>query len=181
MQSSIKYLGKTVSFAVVIVLFSLKTFAQAQSFLVGARGGTTFERNAGDIQEGDLFAAKFLPWTWGHIDGWNLKPRWEASVGCLHDEGKKAFVGTTGPVFELRARNFPVTLEGGVSLTAMSRYEFPNKDLGGWFQFTDHIGLNWHITKEFALGWRYQHTSNAGIYRRNPGLNLQMLSASYAF
>ena len=57
----------------------------------------------------------------------------------------------------------------------------PDSDLGGWFEFTDHVGLNWHITKQFTVGWRYQHMSNAGIYARNPGLNLQMLSVSYSF
>jgi lipid A 3-O-deacylase len=75
----------------------------------------------------------------------------------------------------------PVTLEGGISLTALSRFEFPDRDLGGWFEFTDHAGLNWHINKQFTVGWRYQHMSNAGFYKRNPGLNLQMLSASYTF
>jgi hypothetical protein len=41
--------------------------------------------------------------------------------------------------------------------------------------------LDWHITKDFTVGWRYQHMSNAGIYKHNPGLNLMMLSASYSF
>lgn len=167
---------------ITVLILLLETHrAIAQEFLVGVRGGTSFERDAGNFQEIDIFASKYLPWLWGSNNGWNLKPRWEASVGCLHNEGWEGFVGSTGPVFELRARKFPMTLEGGVSLTALSQYEFPDRDLGGWFQFTDHVGLNWHITKQFTLGWRFQHTSNAGIYRRNPGLNLQMLSASYAF
>ena len=38
-----------------------------------------------------------------------------------------------------------------------------------------------HITKHFTLGWRFQHMSNAGIYKANPGLNQQMLSTSYSF
>lgn len=169
------------SFAAFVVLVSATFPAQAQDYIVGVRGGTSFEKNAGDIQQVDLFASRYLPWTWGFNSGWKLKPRWETSAGCLHDEGEQGFVGTTGPVIELCAGKFPVTLEGGVSLTALSRYEFPDRNLGGWFQFTDHIGLNWHVTKQFTLGWRSQHTSNAGIYDRNPGLNLQVLSASYAF
>lgn len=164
-----------------LILFSPACQIKAQNYLVGVRGGTSFESDAGEIQQADLFAAKYLPWIWGSGNRLTIKPRWEASVGFLHDNGQQGFVGTSGPILELRAGKFPVTLEGGVSLTALSRYEFPDRDLGGWFQFTDHVGLNWHITKQFTVGWRYQHTSNAGICRRNPGLNLQMLSASYAF
>lgn len=148
---------------------------------MGIRSGTSFETDAGDFQQVDLFASKYLPWLWRFDDRLTLKPRWEASVGLLHDKCRQGFVGTTGPVVEFRARKFPVTLEAGVSLTALSRYDFPERDLGGWFQFTDHIGLNWHVTERFTVGWRFQHTSNASIYERNPGLNLQMLSASYTF
>jgi hypothetical protein len=172
---------KTVTTATAVILVLQARTTEAQNYLVGVRGGTSFESDAGDFQQVDVFASKYLPWLWGVKDGWNLKPRWEASAGLLHDDGRQGFVGTTGPVLELRAGKFPVTLEGGVSLTALSRYQFHDRDLGGWFQFTDHVGLNWHISKQFTLGWRYQHTSNAGIYTRNPGLNLQMLSASYTF
>jgi hypothetical protein len=173
------------SFKIVIihalVLFSAVCRIQAQDYLAGVRGGTTFQNEAGDFQQVDVFAAKYLPWLWGFRDGLNLKPLWEASAGWLDNNGSEGFVGTTGPELELRVKEFPVTLEAGASLAAMSRYQFPDRNLGGWFEFTDHFGLNWHITKQFTFGWRYQHTSNAGIYARNPGLNLQMLSVSFRF
>jgi hypothetical protein len=153
----------------------------AQGYLVGVRGGTSFENDAGNFQQADVFTGMYLPWSWGSQNGLNLKPRAEISAGWLDNEGDSGFVGTLGPVVELRWGKFPVTLEGGVSLTGLSRYNFKDRDLGGWFEFTDHVGLDWHVTKNFTLGWRYQHISNAGIYKRNPGLNLQMLSASYAF
>jgi Lipid A 3-O-deacylase (PagL) len=167
-------------------LFSFFVLAQAcrgeaQDYLVGVRGGATFEGDAGDFQQVDVYAGRYLPWLWGFQNGLNFKPRVEASAGWLHSEGDSGFVGTLGPVIELRIRKFPVTLEGGVSLTALSRSDFPQRNLGGWFEFTDHVGINWHITKQLTIGWRYQHMSNAGIYQRNPGLNQQMLSASYSF
>lgn len=170
-----------VGFAGFILLNLSAIRTQAQNYLAGVRSGTTFEKDAGNFQEVDVFAARYLPWTWGIGDGWNLKPRLEASAGWLHDEGQEGFVGTTGPVLELRQGKFPVTLEGGVSLSALSRSDFPDRDLGGSFEFTDHVGVNWHLTKQLTAGWRYQHMSNAGIYKRNPGLNLQMLSVSYGF
>lgn len=165
-----------------VSLFAARIQAEdSQNYMVGVRGGATFWGNAGDIQQVDIFGARYLPWTWGDSKSWNLKPRLEASAGWLHDRGEQGFVGTGGPVLELYKGKFPVTLEGGISLSALSRSDYPDRDLGGWFEFTDHLGVNWHINKEFTVGWRYQHMSNAGIYKHNPGINLQMLSASYSF
>ncbi|HUA67270.1 MAG TPA: acyloxyacyl hydrolase [Candidatus Saccharimonadales bacterium] len=174
-------LRRMMKFAVTVLLLSLAFHSDAQNYLAGVRGGTSFEKDAGNFQQVDVFAGRYLPWLWGGTNGLNIKPRWEASAGCLHNEGKEAAVGTTGPVFEMRIKNFPLTVEGGVSLSALSRSDFPDRDLGGWFEFTDHAGINWHINKQFTVGWRYQHMSNAGIYAKNPGLNLQMLSATYNF
>lgn len=170
---------KILGFAALIILVICR--GNAQTYLVGVRGGASFGKNPGNFQEADVFTGIYLPWLWGYQNGLNLKPRVEGSVGWLNNEGDSAFVGTLGPVLELRKGNFPVTLEGGVSLSALSRSDFPQRNLGGWFEFTDHAGLNWHITKSITLGCRYQHMSNAGFYRHNPGLNLVMLSFGYAF
>jgi Lipid A 3-O-deacylase (PagL) len=164
-----------------LLLLLMTGYVRAQDYLVGVRGGTSFLSNAGYFREADVFAGRNLPWQWGLGFGLSLKPRVEASAGWLSGGSEDGFVGTLGPVVELREGKFPVTLEGGISPTLLSRYNFSERDLGGRFEFTDHIGLDWHITKCLAVGWRYQHMSNAGIYRRNPGLNLQMLSASYSF
>lgn len=168
-------------FAAAVFVLCLAWHSEAQNYVVGVRAGTSFETDAGNFQQADVYAGKYLPWLWGHTNGLNLKPRWEVSAGCLHNEGKQGVVGTTGPVIEVRIKNFPLTLEGGVSLSALSQYQFPDRDLGGWFEFTDHAGIDWHINKRLTFGWRFQHMSNAAIYRKNPGLNLQMLSAAYSF
>jgi hypothetical protein len=164
-----------------LLLLSIADRVGAQDYLVGVRGGTSFQSNAGYFRQADVFAGRYLPWQWDSYFGLSFKPRVEASAGWLSGGSEDGFVGTLGPVIELREGKFPVTLEGGVSPTLLSRYNFSDKDLGGRFQFTDHLGLDWHITKDFTVGWRYQHMSNAGIYKHNPGLNLMMLSASYSF
>jgi hypothetical protein len=172
---------KTISFAVLILLFTMTVSIQAEDYLVGIRGGTSFENDAGYFRQTDVFVGRNLPWEWDLCFGLSLKPQVEGSAGCLSGGNKDGFVGILGPVIGLHERKFPITLEGGASPTFLSRYNFGEKDLGGRFEFTDHAGLDWHITKYFTVGWRYQHVSNAGIYKHNPGLNLQMLSASYAF
>lgn len=164
-----------------VLLFSRACYVGAQDYLVGARGGSSFETDAGIFRQADIFAGWNLPWHWDPCLGLNLKPRVEASAGCLSGGQEDGFVGTLGPVVELNEGKIPVTLEGGVSPTLLSRYDFSERDLGGRFEFTDHLGFDWHVTKCFTVGWRFQHMSNAGIYRHNPGLNLQMLSSSYSF
>jgi len=171
----------TIKLAATVFLLSLTCHGEAQNYLVGVRGGTSFERDAGNFQQVDVYAGRYLPWLWGYTSGLSIKPRWEASAGWLHNDGQEGVVGTTGPTVELRVKKFPITVEAGIYLSALSRYQFPDRDLGGPFEFTDHVGINWHITKEFTVGWRFQHISNGGIYGENPGLNLQMLSATCSF
>ena len=155
--------------------------AESQQYYLGVRSGASFENDAGDFQQVDVFTGMYLPWSWGAQAGLNLKPQLEGSAGWLDNQGDGGFVGTLGPTVELRKGTFPVALEGGVSFSGLSRSDFPDRNLGGWFEFTDHAGLNWRITKHFTLGWRFQHMSNAGIANPNPGLNLQMLELSYSF
>jgi hypothetical protein len=154
---------------------------EAQNYLVGVRGGASLDEHTGYFRQTDVFVDRYLPWEWNSYFGLSFKPRVEASLGWLSGGSKDGVVGTVGPVIELREGKFPVTLEGGVSFSGLSRYDFEEKDLGGTFEFTDHIGVNWHVTKCFTLGCRFQHMSNAGIYKHNPGLNLEMLSASFRF
>jgi hypothetical protein len=164
-----------------LFLFSAAWSAQAQDYLVGVRGGASLDNHPGYFRQTEVFASRYLPWDWNTYLGLSFKPRVEASMGWLEGGSQNGVVGTMGPVIELREGKFPVTLEGGVSLSGLSRYKFNDKDLGGWFEFTDHIGVNWHVTKCFTLGVRFQHMSNASLYKHNPGLNLEMLSASYSF
>jgi hypothetical protein len=167
--------------AITCFLFLSACPGEAQDYLVGVRGGALLDEHTGYFRQTDVFVSRGLPWEWNSYFGLSFKPRVEASLGWLDGGSRDGVVGTMGPVIELREGKFPVTLEGGVSLTCLSRYNFEEKDLGGRFQFTDHVGLNWHVTKCFTLGCRFQHMSNAGIYRRNPGLNLEMLSAGFSF
>ena len=45
------------------------------------------------------------------------------------------------------------------------------RDLGGPFNFSMGTGLTYAVSDNLAVGLAYRHTSNAGIYRGNPGAN----------
>ena len=74
-----------------------------------------------------------------------------------------------------------MSLEGGVSPTFLSQYEFGSRDFGTDIQFTSHIGLNWDFAPHWRLGYRFQHMSNAGLASKNPGLNMHLFGVSYLF
>jgi hypothetical protein len=63
----------------------------------------------------------------------------------------------------------------------LSRYDFPSKDFGQFFQFTSHAGINFDVSRRFRLGYRFEHMSNAGFSSPNPGLNLNIFSVGYLF
>jgi lipid A 3-O-deacylase PagL len=177
-------ISKTVSnsnLTLILLLVSFALCGHAQTFLVGVRGGASLDCDPGRFRQMDAFAGWNLPWRWNSYCDLSLLPRLETSAGVLDGGSVAGFVGTAGPVLELRKGNLPLSIEGGASPTLLSRYRFDSRDLGGRFQFTDHIGLNWNFSEHFDLGVRFQHMSNAGIYRRNPGLNLEMLSFAYTF
>jgi hypothetical protein len=172
---------KTITFTISLGLFLSSSHGSAQDFYAGVRGGTSFDSPQGHFYQGEGFAGWKLPWRWNVCSKWTLRPYVDASAGDLVGLGASGFVGTLGPVIELRYGKFPVFLEGGTSPTYLSRFAYDSKDLGERFQFTSHIGLQWDITKNIAVNLRFQHMSDAGITRTNPGLNVQMLCLRFNF
>lgn len=147
----------------------------------GARFGFLGRGAGTGFHEAEGFVNWDLPWAWDFGSAWFLQTRLDASMGWLGDSGADSFIGTFGPSLVAGHQDFPLSLEVGVSPTLLSLDDFPSKNLGAAFEFTSHVGLNFDITSHIRLGYRFQHLSNAGIGRHNPGLNLHMLGLSYLF
>jgi Lipid A 3-O-deacylase (PagL) len=176
-----RYLGR-LSFLLCCLLTVGYCHADALDFLsVGARGGFSFNAGNHRFSQSEAFADFDLPWQWNFYSDWRLQPRIDVSAGYLGDQTTSAFVGTAGPLLELRKGHIPLALEGGASPTVISRYRFGSTDFGEGFQFTSHIGLTWYLTDHLSVGCRFQHMSNAGLAKPNPGLNVGMLELSYHF
>lgn len=156
----------------------------AQDFHIesaGARYGFDPVGSESNFHQAEAFVNFDLPWNWDLGKRWSLQSRLDASAGWLGESGADAFIGTVGPSLSLGKQNFPLSLEGGVSPTILSRKDFPSRDFGTLFQFTSHGGINLDITSHWRLSYRFQHMSNASISRHNPGLNLHMFGLSYLF
>jgi lipid A 3-O-deacylase len=148
---------------------------------VGARGGLSASSNGQQFNQAEAFANWNLPWGWDLGKEWHLQSRLDLSLGWLGDRGNNAAIGSAGPSVLLGRESLPVSVEGGVSPTFLSRHEFGSKDFGTDFQFTSHVGVNWDFAPHWRLGYRFQHMSNAGLASKNPGLNMHLFALSYLF
>jgi hypothetical protein len=175
-------LGRAAKTLVILfLLFLVVGRGEAENFSAGVRGGFSFENDSHQFTQIEAFGDADLPWHWNFYSDFVFTPRLEVSAGWLGGQNEDAFVGTVGPSVDLSKGKFPVTLIGGASPTVLSRYRFGTVDFGDRLQFTDSIGLNWHIAEHFSAMCRFQHMSNAGISSHNPGLNLLMFSGNYSF
>jgi hypothetical protein len=169
---------------VAVCLLAQLAASQAQDFKLesaGARGGFAGNNSSGDFHQAEAFVDWNLPWSWDLGSQLRLQVRLDVSAGWLGDSQHSAFIGTAGPLLALSHERIPLSLEGGISPTLLSRSEFESKDLGTQFQFTSHVGLDWDFAPHFRVGYRFQHMSNAGFSNHNPGLNMHLFSLSYVF
>jgi lipid A 3-O-deacylase len=147
----------------------------------GVRGGLSAPHNGQQFNQAEVFVNWNLPWGWDLGKEWHLQSRLDLSAGWLGDRDNRATIGTVGPSLVLSRERLPVSLEGGVSPTFISRQDFGTKDFGTDVQFTSHLGLNWDFAAHWRLGYRFQHMSNANLAASNPGLNMHVFALSYRF
>jgi hypothetical protein len=147
----------------------------------GARFAFAATHSARGFRAGEAFLDCDLPGAWQLGKSFSLEARVDFTAGWLGRAGLDAVTSSAGPAFVLKYKDVPLALEAGSSSVLLSRHEFEIVDLGGPFQFTTHIGLSWDIARHWRAGYRYQHTSNAGLDKRNPGLNLHAFAFSYVF
>ncbi len=109
------------------------------------------------------------------------RARWAVALGHGEDGSDRATVFALGPTLEyaLPADHWRVSL--GILPTLLSDYAGDNRNLGGPFEFTSHIGLRWDPHGAWYLGARIQHTSNAGLYDANPGVDLLAVEIGHRF
>jgi hypothetical protein len=148
---------------------------------VGVRGGFSTSSGQG-FNQAETFANVNLPWGWDLGKRWHLQSQFDCSIGWLGDGGKNlALIGTVGPGGLLKREGLPLSLDGGVSPTFLSRSDFGLKDFGTDIQFTTHLGVNWDFAAHWRIGYRFQHMSNANLANNNPGLNTHLFALSYVF
>lgn len=146
----------------------------------GLRGGINGSSLEGNYSAREIYLLSELPWSIP-IKGLSaLGLRLDAGIGDLKGNSEHGIWVAAGGDLFYRVLDDALELEVGWRPTWLSRYRFGEDDLGGRLQFSSHAGLAWHWER-VSLGYRFQHTSNAGIYNENPGLNLHLLNIGFRF
>ena len=151
---------------------------------IGARYGTNVATDKeGAMDRVDVFWSWRTPFAWEFTPGWDIGARMNASVGALYGQHEIGAMGTLVPTLAIGDTDNVFSVEGGVGVALLSKWEFGGvEDFGGPLQFILDVGVNYRVTKHFGLGYRFQHWSDGGIYGGdNRGVEMHMFEFSYRF
>ena len=129
----------------------------------------------------ELYETSDPQWSWDLGEDMTTGIGYEAAVGALAGEGEVAAYIHFGFALELAHDALPVALVLTTGPSLYSEDTFGGFDLGGNIQVTSSLGLNWQVCEEWAVEYRYQHTSNAGLKSHNPGLEMHAFALSHNF
>ncbi len=131
--------------------------------------------------------------TWWNDGDWQVTGYWEAVLGRWrgyrpNDNNQTITeIGVT-PVFRVAQKAgsgvMPYFEGGFLGLHLISpTFIYNDRKFGSSFQFGHHIGLGmrWGEHRQFDLGYRFQHMSNADIKQPNQGINFSEIHFIYRF
>ncbi|MFM5859436.1 acyloxyacyl hydrolase [Aeromonas veronii] len=154
--------------------------AMANDNIVVLQLGKAFSNEKLDINIAD---AKFhhMFWRWGD-SGCQFGLGVRGGMLKVEDEETARLGG--GARIECQWGNWVTWLPG--EMVWLDQYQFGTrghgyKDYGGPFQFALGIGLGYAITKNWLIGYQYEHMSNAYMYDKNPGLDSHTFHIEYRF
>jgi hypothetical protein len=148
---------------------------------VGLRAGFSATDRNEDFEQYEVFATYGLPWSWLLTPDWFVSTRVQLSAGALRGGGDTGFICSVGPSIALSMAHGLILLDGGINAALLSEHQFGRENFGGPIQFVTHVGISFKLGANLGVGYRFQHMSNASIYKRNPGLELHVLELSYLF
>ena len=164
-----------------IIVFPAHAADETGWIEVGLRGGVSADSRQVDFEQYDLFASYRLEQRWELKSGWLILTEITGTLGEVRSDFDSGIVATFGPGFTFKKPDSRFSIDIASVPTYISEPVHGEKDLGGNIHFTTHIRFNYRINEEFAIGYRFQHMSNASLEDENPGLNIQSLGISYLF
>ncbi|MGZ0709178.1 acyloxyacyl hydrolase [Coraliomargarita sp. W4R53] len=147
---------------------------------VGFRLGIDADADT-DLTSYEIYGVAETPWSWEFSNGYELNVEFELMGGVLDGEDTTGGFFKIAPQLRLQSQSFPLELVVSSGPSYLTEKHYGDLDFGGHFQFTSAAGLDWQLNEDWTLGYRYQHTSNAGIYDVNDGFNLHSFALAYNF
>jgi len=179
--------GYVVRGAVMALLSIGAASAHADQFGVQLAGGVADH----DVKKLDLAGVWDPGLQWWHFGGFHFTVVGEAHVSYWHLTESNATrpniweFGLT-PVFRIIKDTgwFRPYIEAGVGVRLLSHTrETTDRTLSSAFQFADLVGVGaqFGAHQNYQAGFRFQHLSNAGLKRPNPGINFSQVYVQYNF
>lgn len=100
----------------------------------------------------------------------------EINVAALLSEPGLTPLVSMGPVWRYQFGGTRLFAVASVSPTLIGGERFRGEKLGGHVHFTSAVSIGWEFESGSSIAFRLQHTSNAGLRRTNPGLDMIGLS-----
>ncbi len=166
--------------ASVLLFTSLAVSAVPKPDALGFRFGLDAQSDV-DLTVSELYLTLGPPWAWDLGDTAKVLLLFETAAGVVDGEGSTAFVFSVTPVVRLAFEDVPFDLVVSSGPAYYSDDTFGSLDIGGEFQFISRFGVDWRIDRNWRVGYRYEHTSNAGLSDTNPGLNFHVLGVACMF
>ncbi len=131
---------------------------------------------------------------WRTESTWPITGYWEGSLYSMH--GKRGLLPNSHRTLNAGAAAAVVRfnrvlctvvgwpyVELGIGVSFLSRKEIGGRNLGMHFQFEDRfgMGLRFGENREYDLGYKAVHFSNAYLGSVNHGINLHLLTIGYWF
>lgn len=112
---------------------------------------------------------------------WSLEAHGELNAGrvTLGDDAMRTLGAGIGAW--LGSPRGAIRIGMGTGPTYITEGRLGDQHFGGPWQFTTHVSVRIRVGSRFSLGYRLQHTSNAGLYDRNQGYDLQALEVQLSF
>jgi lipid A 3-O-deacylase len=156
-----------------------------------ALDGVSFEVGSGD---GVRMGRAALQWDWKSrmLQGanWHVGGYWDVALGYWNrndtrpGEHDELYDFGLTPVLRLQPNGLTGPyIEAGIGLHLLSHTSIGDKQMSTAFQFGNHAGVGYRFGPKgsYEIGYRFQHISNAGIKKPNPGVNFHQLRVQYHF
>ncbi|MDA0989994.1 MAG: acyloxyacyl hydrolase [Verrucomicrobia bacterium] len=175
------------------LLLSLTVSVQARGshgwFKIGGMASVADLEEESEFTQFLAFVSYELPYGQRLEDNWWFFCHWDVAAGVISDSVNESFIGSMGPrlgytkgwfVFDIGTRlTYVDHMDLGVN--DFNPRSMTNRDLDGPIHFQSHIRLGAILFDKLEIGGRLQHMSNAGMYDRNPGLDLILIDAAWRF
>jgi len=163
---------------------------------INAKGGLSLSTGYGaaHIVPLRLGIQKNFTKSWNEETDWPIGGYWEGSLyhkngnyGSKPSSNKRLnAVALAGVVRFERAQQLMIGwpyVELGVGISWLSRKEIGGRDLGMHFQFEDRfgVGVRFGQHRQYDIGYKAVHFSNAYIGPCNHGINLHIITLGYWF